>query len=63
MKVTHVKTSMDADHRVRKGEHQYRLGCTRCGCVRWYPMSMVGMPHCLEGWFGFLLKRGASGTH
>jgi hypothetical protein len=39
---THVKTTLQAE---------------RCGLVRWLPMSMVGMPHCLRGWFGFLLKR------
>lgn len=48
----------NAEHRVRKGQVQYRMGCSRCGRVRWLTLDFVGLPHCLNGWWGFLLKRG-----
>lgn len=61
---TIVKTSADASRRWRTidglRQYQYRMGCTRCGLVRWLPMVDVGTPHCLRGWFGFLLKKGLS---
>jgi hypothetical protein len=39
--------------RRRKGIAEYRLICSRCGTVRWLPMTAVGIPHCHAGSFAF----------
>lgn len=45
------------NQRTRKGIRQYRLICTRCGCVRWLPLDLVGVLHGLCNGLGAVLTR------
>lgn len=56
-RVTFVKTSERAESRLRKGVREYRMRCSRCGAVRWFPMGGLGTYHCLLGTFLFALAR------
>lgn len=55
--VDHVKTSGLSERRVKAGQVQYRMGCTRCEAVRWLPIGFLMARHCTLGYFGFLKAR------